>query len=104
MSMNIYITSENQQYIRRYAEDEKGTMSGLVNRLLADYFKTGGKHPAVSAPNVAPVFESQNKVTQDEIRKQVAPRVVNVPATSFCEHGQLKGQCLAKKCKYGRSN
>lgn len=30
-----------------------------------------------------------------------------IPPTDFndknyCEHGQLKGQCLQKKCKYGR--
>jgi hypothetical protein len=35
MHMNIYISKENERFLRQYS----GSMSGLINELLGDYFE-----------------------------------------------------------------
>lgn len=36
--MNIYITPDNERYLREYAKSEDKSMSGLINDLLAGVF------------------------------------------------------------------
>lgn len=36
--MNIYITPDNERYLREYARSEDKSMSGLINDLLAGVF------------------------------------------------------------------
>lgn len=66
--------------------------SGINYRLTCDSV-------IVSSSDVTPTKESQLKVIKKELHTTKNGGEISM---GFCEHYQLKGQCLHKGCKFGR--
>lgn len=58
MSMNIYITPDNEQRIRQHG----GSMSGLVNQLLAEYFSRSHTSNATGNTTVSELLGGEGPV------------------------------------------
>lgn len=88
--MNIYIKEENEYNLRRY----DGSMSGLVNRLLEDFFK---EYPAAATGAEKPKKYAKHpgKYPTDGTKPINAPAQETV---KFCKHQQVKGLCK-KGCR-----
>lgn len=115
--MNIYITQENQQFLR----SRKQSMSGTVN-LLLDQFRQMDKSNIEHQKHVRANLEftdsveknghkadmiienelSSNPVikTPKQAKKAVKKIQEEKKQSNFCEHFQPKGQCLWKGCKF----
>lgn len=127
MNMNIYIQPEIEVLLRAY----DGSMSGLINRLLADFFtsgeeinlktKSGAKVTIPAKKNVdlpdgkkTIVFDSTpvepnvfHKLTTDKVSASVRPDIKNLD-DGFVEAGKRVAgfECCtkAKPCKHWQWN
>lgn len=96
MSMNIYINEDNEINLRKYA----GSMSGLVNRLLDDFF-TGS--PVTSKGYFKP--ELENKQSPEKLKKWAESAVIPKDAVVLETAGELSehtfGRKALKTCQHG---
>ena len=91
MTMNIYINRSNTEKLEKEANK-----SGLINRLLEEYFNSLTKPHPVLEPELPP--EDKNSSTpinksQKEINK--SPKEINKSQKdySLCKHSFVKGFC-----------
>lgn len=75
--MNIYITPTNEKLLREYSNE--GTMSGLINSLLEEFFN---KTENPSRP-IGPLTPESGEESQEEPEKETLPRVVSSSDDSF---------------------
>lgn len=121
--MNIYITQTNEDLLRSY----DGSMSGLVNRLLEDFFvknpsaSTGGKKPVEYAALPTKYPGEALNIPQDTTKETITPVAIQRGDTIIlstreieqaksalkprvCKNGHPipypKDRCLGKGCKY----
>lgn len=90
MCMNIYITKENQDFLRNLSDQ---SMSGLVNDLLNDY---------------------KEKVTEESVPEEgssepLGSSVIDIPTKpglKYCKNGHALdkyGKCFGPGCKYAKA-
>jgi len=95
MRVNVWIRKENEQVWQDMTNKSEWLNEMLVRETT----------PLKAMPRISkPVTEALKDVETLEPDFTTPRRVLeNLPKpTAYCEHGQLKGQCLQKKCKYGR--
>lgn len=68
MTMNIYISSENEKHLRK-----EESMSGLINRLLDEHYSIARNTRTKTASSKEPVLHVENKGTASERRFYTAP-------------------------------
>lgn len=95
MNMNIYIRPDLEQRLR-----QEDSMSGLINKLLDDYFQdppTPYKKSIVEDSSLENIFsKKQNVFKPKSVISEVAKDF------DFCKNGHpMKGdKCFGKGCKY----
>jgi hypothetical protein len=107
MNMNIYITPSNEKLLRDYALDENhqgNTMSGLINRLLVEYFgtpgenrgdakiyvsKTGKRLSVASLPPKEPVAS----IPSVFVKNKSEPTAQREASPKACKHGMHPELC-----------
>lgn len=123
MIMNIYITQENEQWLRNRSKS-LGSMSGLVNELIDKERGSAGMVGRVVGVTVDEIKQANGLIIEprkrgsgeitgmqlEPIEGMTLPEVlpiVNTPIVSqstpvkqfdFCKHGNVKGLCK-KGCK-----
>lgn len=94
MNMNIYITSQNEEHLRK-----EESMSGLVNKLLDDHYKASAPARAAEVEMIriktpAPKNGGVGNISNlDKIKEVQLDK-----GMEFCKHGAVKGLCK-KGCK-----
>lgn len=87
MCMNIYISPANEEKLRSYPS----SMSGLINKLLAEYF-SGQVRPIYTSPSNP---DKAHDVNLDDLSKPIA-RVI--PKTCKKGHRFFGAKCLQPGC------
>lgn len=109
MYMNIYIKPAVEEKLRRY----DGSMSGLVNRLLEEFFKgnpsaaTGAEKPSewASQPGKYPRVDVYTSDFPEESQEKIPPTEKNGESPAdfktydLCKHNAVKGLCK-KGCRW----
>lgn len=113
MTMNIYITPDNENKLRRYAEDV-GSMSGLINRLLAEHFD-GPLNTTIkkvyAMTNSEPTNVEIDDTPPEKLKRLATPTTMeeklgNLQRSNakYCKNGHAipngRDRCMGKGCKY----
>lgn len=98
--MNIYISPKNEELLRKY----DGSMSGLVNRLLAGFFEenpaaaTGVRREVDKRDEVPPVVPTHSNPFSEPHKQSPQPAT-----QKYCKHGAVPEFCKharpGKPCK-----
>lgn len=117
MTMNIYITKDNEKYLRNMKNENNFSMSGLINDLIFHAREVRGDIAAAPTQEefetklVEPKKIAEKPTTVIKTPEQAAKIVQTVSGgmggakgMSFCKEGhpipEGRTKCLGKGCKY----